>query len=88
MSSSRSDLIDFSALERELQGAIELERRYQRENDAKLRAVSQGVTYDQFRNLVLSSNLKPLEKKDKEGAQRKQPWNPVATSSKDRMDSS
>ncbi|XP_015225947.1 coiled-coil domain-containing protein 103 [Cyprinodon tularosa] len=75
---SQRDIIDFSALEKELQGAVESERRYQRENQAKLRAVSQRVGYDQFRGLVLSSHLKPLEKKDKDGAPRKQPWNPVA----------
>ena len=34
------------------------------------------------RDLVLTCHLKPLEKKDKEGAPRKQPWNPVAPSNK------
>lgn len=46
---SQRDIIDFSALEKELQAAVESERKYQRENQAKLRAVSQGVDYDQFR---------------------------------------
>ncbi|KAM6966493.1 dynein axonemal assembly factor 19 [Tautogolabrus adspersus] len=78
MASSQRDVIDFSALERELQGAIESEQKYKRENEAKLRAVGQRVSYDQFRDLVLSCHLRPLEKKDKEGAPRKQPWNPVA----------
>uniref|UniRef100_A0A671WHR9 Dynein attachment factor N-terminal domain-containing protein n=1 Tax=Sparus aurata TaxID=8175 RepID=A0A671WHR9_SPAAU len=77
------EVIDFSALERELRGAIESEQRYKRENEAKLRAVSQRVSsYSQFRDLVLTCHLKPLEKKDKEGAPRKQPWNPVAPSNK------
>ncbi|XP_035510229.1 coiled-coil domain-containing protein 103 [Morone saxatilis] len=76
----RDDVIDFSALERELQRAIESEQRYERENEAKLRAVGQRVTYSQFRDLVLSSHLKPLERKDKDGAPRRQPWNPVAPS--------
>ena len=50
MARSQRDVIDFSTLERELQGAIEAERRYERENEAKLRAVSQGVSsYSQFR---------------------------------------
>ncbi|XP_020496645.1 coiled-coil domain-containing protein 103 [Labrus bergylta] len=80
MASSQRDVIDFSALERELQGAIKSEQKYKRENEAKLRAVSQRVSYDQFRDLVLSCHLRPLEKKDKEGAARKQPWNPVAPS--------
>ncbi|XP_074553426.1 dynein axonemal assembly factor 19 [Halichoeres trimaculatus] len=88
MASSQRDVIDFSALEKELQGAIESERRYRRENDAKLRAVNQRVSYDQFRNLVLSSHLKPLDKNDKDGAPRKQPWNPVAPPHKDQQHSS
>ncbi|XP_070780072.1 coiled-coil domain-containing protein 103 [Enoplosus armatus] len=81
MARSQRDVIDFSALERELQGAIEAEQRYKRENEAKLRAVSQRVSsYREFRDLVLSCHLRPLEKKDKDGAPRKQPWNPVAPS--------
>ncbi|KAM8845214.1 dynein axonemal assembly factor 19 [Spinachia spinachia] len=79
MARSEYEVIDFSALERELQGAVESERRHQRENDAKLRAISQrGSSYSQFRDLVLTCHMKPLEKKDKDGAARKQPWNPVA----------
>uniref|UniRef100_A0A3P9MIN2 Dynein attachment factor N-terminal domain-containing protein n=1 Tax=Oryzias latipes TaxID=8090 RepID=A0A3P9MIN2_ORYLA len=74
---SQRDVIDFLALERELKAAVESDRRYDRENEAKLRAVHQGVSYEQFRNLVLSSHLKPLEKKVTDGAPRKQPWNPV-----------
>lgn len=46
---SQCDVIDFSALEKELQVAVESERRHQRENDAKLRAVCQRTSYDQFR---------------------------------------
>ncbi|XP_037647296.1 coiled-coil domain-containing protein 103 [Sebastes umbrosus] len=81
MARSERDVIDFSALERELQAAVELERRHLRENEAKLRAVGQrGSSYSQFRDLVLSCHLKPLDKKDKDGAPRKQPWNPVAPS--------
>ncbi|XP_049416325.1 coiled-coil domain-containing protein 103 [Epinephelus fuscoguttatus] len=83
MARSERDVIDFSALERELQMAVESERRYQRENEAKLRAVSQRVaSYSQFRDLVLSCHLRPLDKKDKDGASRRQPWNPVAPSNK------
>lgn len=50
MARPECDVINFSALERELWGAIESERRYKRENEAKLRAVSQRVSsYDEFR---------------------------------------
>nr|XP_020477329.1 coiled-coil domain-containing protein 103 [Monopterus albus] len=80
---SEHDVIDFSALERELQAAVESEQRYSRENEAKLRAVSQRVgSYNEFRDLVLACHLKPLEKKDKDGAPRKQPWNPVTSNNK------
>ncbi|XP_034396406.1 coiled-coil domain-containing protein 103 [Cyclopterus lumpus] len=80
MARSEHDVIDFSVLENELQAAVQSERRHQRENQAKLRAVSQGVSYSQFRDLVLSCHLNPLGKNDKDGAPRKQPWNPVAPS--------
>ncbi|XP_029945210.1 dynein axonemal assembly factor 19 [Salarias fasciatus] len=77
---SQRDAIDFKALEAELQMAVESDRKYQLENQTKLRAVSQGVSYSQFRDLVQASHLKPLDRKDKEGGPRKQPWNPVAPS--------
>ncbi|KAM3597983.1 uncharacterized protein V6R79_012034 [Siganus canaliculatus] len=84
MASSQHDVINFSALERELQGALESERRYQRENEAKLRAVGQQVaSYDQFRDLVLASHLRPLDKKDRDGRSRRQPWNSVVLGNKD-----
>lgn len=49
MARSERDVIDFAAMERELRGSIEAERRYERENEAKLRAASQRVNYNQFR---------------------------------------
>ncbi|XP_042250075.1 coiled-coil domain-containing protein 103 [Thunnus albacares] len=78
MASSQRDVIDFPSLERELQAAVESEQKHRRENEAKLRAVSQRVSsYQEFRDLVLASHLKPLERKDKDGAPRRQPWNPL-----------
>ncbi|XP_062841051.1 coiled-coil domain-containing protein 103 [Trichomycterus rosablanca] len=75
----KSEVIDFSALERELHRAIEADRKYQRENDAKFRAIHQKVsTYEEFRDIVQASHLKPLDKKDKHDAARKQPWNSIA----------
>ncbi|XP_061906417.1 coiled-coil domain-containing protein 103 [Entelurus aequoreus] len=77
MASSQRDVIDFSALEKELRTSVASERKYKRENDAKLRAVSQGVSsYQQFRDMVLTCHLKPLDQDDK-NAPRKQPWNPL-----------
>ncbi|KAJ7992157.1 hypothetical protein DPEC_G00275620 [Dallia pectoralis] len=68
--------INFSALERELLSAVEADKKYQRENDAKFRALHQKVgTYEEFRDIVLASHLKPLDAKDKAGSSRKQPWN-------------
>lgn len=42
--------IDVDKLEKELVSALEADRRYSRENDAKFRAVNQRVaTYEEFR---------------------------------------
>ncbi|XP_075071474.1 dynein axonemal assembly factor 19 [Mixophyes fleayi] len=75
-----SEALDFRELERELANAVAADQKYQRENDAKFRAIHQKVaSYEEFRDIVLASNLKPLERKDKIGGDRKQPWNPTAT---------
>jgi hypothetical protein len=50
MEDEDDDTINFSALETELQAALEEDAKYWRENDAKFRAVEQGVaTFDEFR---------------------------------------
>ncbi|NXD29697.1 CC103 protein, partial [Spelaeornis formosus] len=68
------------ALERELRAALAEDERRQREGEAKLRALRQGVPdYGQFREIVLASHLKPLEKKDRLGQRRNVLWNPCAT---------
>ncbi|KAG2461036.1 CC103 protein, partial [Polypterus senegalus] len=78
----KPEVINFLALERELQSALAADKKYQRENDAKFRAIHQKVgSYEEFRDIVLASHLKPLDKKDKIGDERKQPWNTVAASS-------
>ncbi|XP_074834879.1 dynein axonemal assembly factor 19 isoform X2 [Carettochelys insculpta] len=75
--------IDFHALERELQAAIAADEKYQRENDAKFRAIRQKVaSYEEFRDIVLASHLKPLEKKDKMGKKKNLLWNSCATRAK------
>ncbi|MCJ8739014.1 hypothetical protein PDJAM_G00042230 [Pangasius djambal] len=75
----KGDIIDFSALEKELKRAVEADKKYQRENDAKFRAIHQKVaTYEEFRDIVQASHLKPLDKKDR-STPRKQPWNPIST---------
>ena len=46
--------INLGKLERELASAIEADRKYSRENDAKFRAVAQRVaTYEEFRQVEL-----------------------------------
>ncbi|NXE28068.1 CC103 protein, partial [Ardeotis kori] len=75
--------LDPGALERELRAAVAADERWERENDAKLRAVRQRVpSYEEFRNIVLASHLKPLEKKDKMGKGRNVLWNPCAAHAK------
>lgn len=45
-----SEVINFSALEKELQAALEADKKYRRENDAKFRAIHQNVgSYEEFR---------------------------------------
>ena len=49
-STQMSETIDVSRVERELVDALAADRKYARENDAKIRAVSQRVaTYEEFR---------------------------------------
>lgn len=44
------EVIDVDKVERELVSALEADRKYSRENDAKFRAVHQKVaTYEEFR---------------------------------------
>jgi len=44
------EAVDLGRLERELVSAIEADKKYSRENDAKFRAVHQKVaTYEEFR---------------------------------------
>ncbi|XP_054849591.1 coiled-coil domain-containing protein 103 [Eublepharis macularius] len=81
-------MIDFHALEKELQEAVAADEKYQRENDAKFRAVRQKVaSYEEFRDIVLASHLKPLEKKDKIGNKTKVLWNSCARKASHRQES-
>lgn len=55
--------INLEKLKTQVEKEIQAERKYLRENDAKLRAVEQRVpTYEDFRQMVLASHLKPLDK--------------------------
>ncbi|XP_015740961.1 coiled-coil domain-containing protein 103 isoform X2 [Coturnix japonica] len=71
--------VDMAALREELRAALEADERHERENNAKLRAVRQRLgSYQEFRDIVLASHLRPLEKKDKMGNKRNVLWNPCA----------
>ena len=60
--------IDFNKLEQNLFKAVEQDARYQRENAAKFRAVEQNVgSYEEFKDIVAASHLRPLDKNDREG---------------------
>ncbi len=78
------DEIDFSKLEKELSAAVEADNKYSRENAAKFRAVEQRVgSYEEFRDIVLASHLKPLERKDIYGeSKRHQPLNSLCDAKK------
>uniref|UniRef100_A0A3B3TEJ5 Family with sequence similarity 187 member A n=1 Tax=Paramormyrops kingsleyae TaxID=1676925 RepID=A0A3B3TEJ5_9TELE len=81
--SRNSQVINFASVESALNAALESDERYQRENNAKFRAVHQRVaSYEEFRDIVLASHLKPLEKSDVTEAPRKQPWNSVFSATK------
>ncbi|XP_053118824.1 coiled-coil domain-containing protein 103 isoform X2 [Hemicordylus capensis] len=72
-------MVDFHALKKELEEAVAADEKYQRENEAKFRAVHQKVaSYEEFRDIVLASHLKPLEKRDKMENKRKALWNSCA----------
>ncbi|XP_041374806.1 LOW QUALITY PROTEIN: coiled-coil domain-containing protein 103-like [Gigantopelta aegis] len=74
---------DFDKLERELNAAVIADEQYNRENDAKFRAVHQRVaTYEEFKDIVAASHLKPLDKGDKINSHFKQPWNMLASQGK------
>ncbi|KAJ9595548.1 hypothetical protein L9F63_013257 [Diploptera punctata] len=80
---AEDNIIDFKALEHELEAAIEMDTKYWRENDAKLRAVEQGVTsYEEFRNLVKAAHLKPLEKKEIQSKTCDKTWNTLYSKNK------
>lgn len=85
MTSHDDEKLDFRKLQRELDNAVEQDAKYWRENDAKIRAVTEQkvATYEEFKDLVAASHLKPLSRDDhieKISQFSKHPWNPVAHS--------
>ena len=76
--------IDVEKLQNQVKKEVLAEQKYWRENDAKLRAIEQRVpTYEDFRQIVLASHLKPLDKgetlrDDKGQISTKKVWNSVA----------
>ncbi|KAK7507965.1 hypothetical protein BaRGS_00000930 [Batillaria attramentaria] len=85
------DKLDFNKLQRELDAAVAMDAKYWRENDAKIRAVTEQkvATYDEFKDLVAASHLKPLDKGlhlDNIGGNTKQLWNSAAARHKPQTD--
>jgi hypothetical protein len=73
--------INFEKLENEVKSAIYADEKYSRENSTKLRAIEQRVgTYEDFRQMVLASHLKPLDKGEslKSDLLNKNTWNLIA----------
>nr|XP_002160740.1 coiled-coil domain-containing protein 103-like [Hydra vulgaris] len=77
-----TETINFVKLQKEFQNAKLAEERYNLENNAKFRAVHQKVSsYEEFRDIVASSHLQPLEKHDAfyadktNGNMKVKPWN-------------
>ena len=80
------DEVDFKNLAKEVSYALAKDEKYQRENDAKFRAIHQKVkSYDEFRDIVEASHLKPLDKTDKLGGMSYQKWNQLANSNSSTM---
>lgn len=58
--------VDMKELEEQLESAIQEDKKYWLQNEAKLKAVSDHVeTYNEFKNLVDAAHLTPLDKSDK-----------------------
>ena len=75
------DDVDFQKLANEVAKTLAKDEKYQRENDAKFRAIHQKVkSYDEFRDIVEASHLRPLAKDDKIGGVSYQKWNQLANS--------
>lgn len=79
------DEVNFTKLRQEFDSAKHADEKYRRENDAKFRAVHQKVaSYEEFRDIVAASHLKPLERDDITGVtSTKQPWNRLSGNHRD-----
>lgn len=70
--------IDLSRLETTIQRAIESDQKYQRENDAKFRAVAQKVqSYEEFEGIVKASHIKPITEDITNLSLGRSSWNPT-----------
>ena len=84
MVSFDKDGVDFKVLLENLDAAVESERIYNLQNEAKIRAVNErGTTYEDFVNAVKGATLKPVDKGDKLYCNPRHKWNPVAQKTED-----
>jgi hypothetical protein len=58
------DSFDTSKMGNELAQAVEYDRKYYLTDEAKKRAITKAVDYDEFKNLVACADLKPLSSKE------------------------
>ena len=80
MSDDQIMRVNVEKLQNQVRRECLAEEKYWRENDAKLRAIEQRVpTYDDFRQMVLASHLKPLDKGETlaQNFKNKSAWNPA-----------
>lgn len=57
----KDGVVDLKLLEATISSAVQHDERYQRENDAKFRAVAQKVqSYEEFEGIVKASHIKPI----------------------------
>ena len=55
--------LNVGALRARVDAAVQAEEQYDRINSTKLRAIHEAESYDAFHNMVLASNLKPVNLK-------------------------
>ena len=71
--------VNFRILEAAISSALKQDERYQRENDAKFRAVAQKVqTYEEFEAIVKASHIKPITEDVTNLSLGRSAWNPRA----------
>ncbi|XP_075985415.1 dynein axonemal assembly factor 19 [Anticarsia gemmatalis] len=72
---------DFAAMEDQLKGSVEEDRKYWRVNDVKCDAIYTARTYEEFADRVAAAHLRPLVKQDFKNKSNRS-WNQYASNEK------